>query len=227
MKNLYRWLSRVALIFLAQVAPALLTHTSGPERAPQIQINEESYSIAAGRGRAVDLADGSWAFLYEGTEIHATYTQGLMEIAVKSGRALFHVKHASARVFRVIVGHAKIEDLGTQFEVIRLGRDASVTVIEGEVQVSVDANSAASEIVAAGEKVNILLTGAFSASGQPPTTAAPSAGPQPTRLLAAPSAMPRTCSTRKAALCASSSKALRTTSDTWASSPMPRNSRNP
>nr|WP_263282718.1 FecR domain-containing protein [Sphingomonas nostoxanthinifaciens] len=54
--------------------------------------------------------------------------------ALDRGEALFRVRHDPARPFRVQVGEAHVEDVGTVFDIIRDGRETRVAVAEGSVR---------------------------------------------------------------------------------------------
>ncbi len=97
-----------------------------------------SYVTGVGEQRSFQLNDGSVLHLNAGTRVKVDYSKQLRELTLVEGEALFVVGRDPARPFRVSAGAATIQALGTQFNVYRRGSGATVSVLEGAVQVSSD-----------------------------------------------------------------------------------------
>ncbi|WP_396594378.1 FecR family protein [Brevundimonas sp. R86498] len=89
---------------------------------------------APGEQRNVILADGSEVSLAGATRL-ALDRRRPRDVRLEAGRALFEVTHDAAHPFVVEVGDATLTDLGTTFDVTRLGDGARVAVSEGIVRV--------------------------------------------------------------------------------------------
>lgn len=92
---------------------------------------------AAGEQRRIALDDGSSIHLNGGSRL--TLDRESPRFArLERGEALFTVVHSDSDPFRVEAGEARIEDLGTVFNVSRDGDAVSVGVAEGAVALSSD-----------------------------------------------------------------------------------------
>ncbi len=70
------------------------------------------------------------------TEVRIAYSRQTRDIYLVYGEALFEVEKDSTRPFRVFAGNALMQAVGTAFNVRRNTGDATVTVVEGMVDVS-------------------------------------------------------------------------------------------
>ncbi len=85
-----------------------------------------------GEVRTVAFGDGSHATLNGATLLrYRGSTPRTVELA--SGEAVFDVRHDADRPFRVTTRGYTIEDVGTVFNVVRIGRNVEVAVAEGSV----------------------------------------------------------------------------------------------
>jgi transmembrane sensor len=123
------WAAAAALALVAGGA-ALWWRTAGWDR----------YDTNVGEQRAVALADGSVVFTNTDTRIEVRYSDTGRDIRLVRGEALFKVARDTDRPFRVHVGDATVQALGTQFNIYRRATETTVAVIEGVVQVSPDAS---------------------------------------------------------------------------------------
>lgn len=96
---------------------------------------------APGETRTVTLSDGSVVSLAGATRLTLD-RRAPRHVTMHDGRALFEVVHDETRPFVVAAGEATLTDLGTTFDVTRLGDGARVAVSEGIVRVDVQAGSA-------------------------------------------------------------------------------------
>lgn len=91
---------------------------------------------AAGEMRTVSLSDGSTVFLAGATRLTLD-RRTPRSVSLDAGQALFEVTHDAARPFIVEAGNATLTDLGTTFDVTRMGAEVRVSVSEGIVRVDV------------------------------------------------------------------------------------------
>jgi transmembrane sensor len=96
----------------------------------------DSYSTALGEQRTLRLADGSILQLNTGSRVTLRYSGAQRLIELQQGEALFTVAPDAGRPFIVQTDSARIQALGTQFNVRQTDRATTVTVVEGSVQVS-------------------------------------------------------------------------------------------
>jgi transmembrane sensor len=115
------------------------------------------YSTAVGEQRAVKLADGSFIHLNTSSRVRVRYADGARHVELLGGEALFTVARDPARPFFVQAGSARIEVLGTKFNVRAGSRGVAVAVLEGAVSV-------AGARLGAGESIQIERDGRPSAA---------------------------------------------------------------
>jgi transmembrane sensor len=94
-----------------------------------------TYATAVGEQRLVRLADGSGLRLDTDTKLAVAFRDGERRVQLLRGQAFFEVAHDPARPFIVDAGPMRVRALGTRFDVRRDGADATVTLVEGSVQV--------------------------------------------------------------------------------------------
>ncbi|MRF41133.1 DUF4974 domain-containing protein [Escherichia coli] len=103
----------------------------------------ERFATAIGERRAVLLSDGSNLLLDSGTHVDIRWRLLSREVDLRAGQALFDVSSAVYRPFVVSAGQAKVEVLGTLFNVRRLDNDVvRVTLARGRVDVAAAATQA-------------------------------------------------------------------------------------
>ena len=96
---------------------------------------------APGETRSVTLDDGTEVFLAGETRLSLD-RRTPRHVTLDSGRALFEVVHDATDPFVVLAGAATLTDLGTTFDVTRLGDAARVGVSEGVVRVDIQTATA-------------------------------------------------------------------------------------
>ena len=106
------------------------------------------------------LADNSVLRLDTDTAVIVRYSRGARRVEIEHGRAFFEVAHESARPFRVTAGAASVTAVGTKFDVYRESDSTVVTVVEGQVSVSLVAEVAGPAMreglrVSGGEQVRV------------------------------------------------------------------------
>jgi len=110
-------------------------------RAPHGQ--PHSYATVRGEQRALKLEDGSVVYLNTQSRVEVSFSKDVRVIRLLEGEAMFNVEHDAARPFRVMAGPTVIQAIGTRFNVYRNAVGATVSVVEGVVQISPETASAA------------------------------------------------------------------------------------
>ena len=159
------WLRRCA----ALAACVLVGIAALPWLLPQ-----DGRTIATRRGeqRTQELADGTVVHLDSETELVERFGAAQRRVEIRRGQAMFEVAQDPARPFRVRVGDATIEDVGTVFDVSARAARTTVTVLEGRVAIwhgdgpparrAPDASNAVAQPLAdlkAGEQARIAPSG--------------------------------------------------------------------
>lgn len=101
-----------------------------------LDLDGDSYATDRGEMRQVALADGSAMMLDAASKLAVDLDADERAVVMKRGRALFRVRHDSARPFRVSLGDVTITDVGTVFSVARREDEVVVIVSEGMVEVT-------------------------------------------------------------------------------------------
>jgi transmembrane sensor len=114
-------------VVAAVVATSLLLRSGLP--SPQ------TYITGVGETRSVLLPDGSKVLLDSKSRLRVSYTAAVRNVELLQGQALFDVVRNPRRPFLVLAGDALVRDLGTVFDVNRLGPGTVVTVLEGRVAI--------------------------------------------------------------------------------------------
>ena len=124
---------------------------------PWAQPSGSGFEIATTRGehRTVTLADGSSVALNGNSRMWLAGTNA-REGELLRGEALFNIRHNAQRPFVVRLGDDRIQDLGTEFNVIRDQQILKVEVADGAVSYRRGANDLR---LTAGQTVDISPTG--------------------------------------------------------------------
>ncbi|MEO6224996.1 MAG: FecR domain-containing protein [Sphingomicrobium sp.] len=141
------WLGPAVGAAIAAAFSAVLLFPRGA--APQL------ISTGPGEQRTIALADGSRIELNGDTRLLVGNRQS-RDVSLQSGQAYFAVVHDPTRPFRVRVGKATIEDVGTAFAITRDANRLEVSVEEGRVEFQSGPNSVT---LGAGEAINSSATG--------------------------------------------------------------------
>jgi transmembrane sensor len=131
-------------VLAAAVATTLLLRSGLPSR--------QTYITGVGETRPILLPDGSKVLLDSKSRLRVSYTAAVRNVELLQGQALFDVVRNPRRPFRVLAGDARVRDLGTVFDVNRLGRGTVVTVLEGRVAIP---TSLQRIYLSAGEQVEV------------------------------------------------------------------------
>lgn len=105
-------------------------------------VRPQTWSVETGAGehRTVELADGSALYLDGATRVTLDRRRPRHAV-LDEGRVLVQVVHDERRPFSLVAGDAVLTDLGTAFDVTRLGDGLRVAVSEGVVRVDVQRQS--------------------------------------------------------------------------------------
>jgi transmembrane sensor len=103
--------------------------------------DEQVLVTAVGEQRRITLADGSHLDLAPGSRVITHFTLAKRDVRLERGQAFFQVAHKSTRPFIVHTNNLTVTAVGTEFDV-RISPDATaVTVMEGRIKVSPDAET--------------------------------------------------------------------------------------
>ena len=94
------------------------------------------YATQMGEHRRVELADNSHIDLNTDTQISVRMSLLQRQVVLTQGEALFEVSHNRLRPFTVQSGDLRIRDVGTRFNVRKQAQGATVSVLEGEVELN-------------------------------------------------------------------------------------------
>jgi len=120
------------------------------------------YASSVGQIRTVQLEDGTRVILGGATSIRASFARDVRRIVMSDGEALFFVAKDAKRPFIVDVANGSARALGTAFNVHRGPDGATITVLEGTVQVSPPSwRPGAGAVLNAGEQVAASPDGAI------------------------------------------------------------------
>ncbi len=95
----------------------------------------EYYQTQVGEQRFAILDDGSHLTLNTNSRVNVHYSNGLREVTLVHGEALFDVAKDAGRPFIVHVDEREIRALGTSFVVYKSSDSLDVTLFEGKVSV--------------------------------------------------------------------------------------------
>ena len=94
-----------------------------------------TYATKTGEQRLVRLADGSSVRLDTDSRIEVAFASGARKVRLAHGQAFFDVAHDPARPFLVEAGPVTVRAVGTRFDVRADDGQATVTLVEGVVEV--------------------------------------------------------------------------------------------
>jgi transmembrane sensor len=120
-------------------------------------LRPDAYRTEVGEQRSVKLADGSLVELNTRSRIKVELSETARVIKLLEGEALFTVARDEQRPFEVRTGDVTIRAIGTQFNVYRHERGATVTVVEGRVKIA--APSAEPLLLDAGQEAAVNADG--------------------------------------------------------------------
>ncbi|MGH8319207.1 MAG: FecR family protein [Steroidobacteraceae bacterium] len=139
-------LAVAASLLVVVLATALILHFGISSPA--------TYATAVRARRSIMLPDGSKVLLDSKSRLRVSYTAATRTVELLQGQALFDVAKNPRRPFVVHAGHTVVRDVGTAFDVDRLGDGTVVTVVEGRVAVATPSQPI---YLSAGEQLDLHL----------------------------------------------------------------------
>jgi transmembrane sensor len=97
--------------------------------------NAEEYATAVGEQRTVVLPDQSHMTLNTSTHVRVEFRRDVRVIELEYGEATFSVTHDAHRPFEVRAAQGTARALGTEFNVLSLNSNVTVSVLSGKVEV--------------------------------------------------------------------------------------------
>jgi transmembrane sensor len=113
----------------------------------------QSYATGPGEVKTLTLADGSKVTLDRGTRLRVVFGKRQRTVELVSGEANFEVAHNPSRPFVVLAGDRRVEDIGTEFDVLNQAGRLQITVAEGEVAVGPSHGQAVDHRLHPGERL--------------------------------------------------------------------------
>ncbi len=132
--NIYAMMRYAAIIVLAASVGYLANYRLDEEIETQI-VQHIEYSSEKGSVSSIHMDDGSVIWLSSGTKLILNkYSKG-KTIAKLDGEAFFDMKPDSTRKFFVDLGHFKVKDVGTRFNIraYKEEQTISASLIEGQI----------------------------------------------------------------------------------------------
>ena len=103
--------------------------------ASYVLLRVPAYATQTAEHRSITLDDGSRVELNARTRVRIVFTATQRRIDLIEGQALFHVSKDAHRPFIVSTSRARVQALGTRFDVHLGNSGTTVTVLEGSVAV--------------------------------------------------------------------------------------------
>lgn len=126
-------------------------------------------NTGVGEIRRMPLVDGSLAVVNSASRIRVAFTPERRDIELAHGEAWFEVAKNRVRPFTVMAGKARVQAVGTAFDVRRNGDGSDVLVTEGTVKVWSVSSDAEPVLVTAGQRAVVRETGAVEVASLGPT----------------------------------------------------------
>ncbi len=123
----------------------------------------EDYSTVAGEQRTVELEDGSLVYINTLSQLQVRFSETGRDLRLLQGEAMFSVERDPLRPFRVDTGSAVIQAVGTRFNVQRRSRQTTVSVLEGAVRISTEAQTQEEGELVAGPQQSVPDSGMLQA----------------------------------------------------------------
>jgi transmembrane sensor len=153
----------VAIAAIVVAGVGLISNNPSPDQALR-------YTTGHGEERTIRLADGTFVHLNTDSALDVKFGREVRLVELERGEAYFEVAKAPSRPFRVGVGAAELQDVGTAFDVFREDGGSVVSVVEGRVGVFATAPGSTSSTLStrlaelsAGEQARVSASGAITA----------------------------------------------------------------
>ncbi|WP_446810633.1 FecR family protein [Methylomonas sp. 2BW1-5-20] len=128
-------------------------------------LNTTTYTTAKGQRLRIILSDGSKIELNTDSQLRVKDTWHSRQATLEQGEAMFDVVHDPMKPFEVAAAAGRIRDVGTRFNVSRWHDTTTVSVLEGEVEVST-ASSTLRELLLPGRQISYDQRGSLSAQAK-------------------------------------------------------------
>ena len=115
------------------------------------------YATRMGEHRHIELADNSTIVLNTDSRVSVRISLLQRNVVLTQGEALFEVNHNRLRPFTVKVADLRIRDVGTRFNVHKHANGATISVLEGEVELN-NGHGVINEHLGAGNQRNYSET---------------------------------------------------------------------
>lgn len=148
------WMAVAASVVLATILlTTLLGSSESTQPGPQV------YQTAVKQVRHQTLADGSMAELNAQTRVTVHYSSEARQIQLLEGEARFSVTKDARRPFTVETRQARMQALGTVFNVDQRGPVTELSVYEGRVAITPMGDSRERRVLTAGERLAVTSEG--------------------------------------------------------------------
>lgn len=144
------WRPLAALAAGLALLAVLLWPRLRPDPAPIVA------ATAPGQTRVLRLDDGSVLTLNGASRVRVQLRAQRREVALERGEVFFDVAHDAQRPFQVNLGPARVQVLGTVFNLARDGATSELSVYSGRVEID---NGAAHQVLAAGMRIDAAGAG--------------------------------------------------------------------
>lgn len=152
---------RAAAVLVVMLGAGILYHRYAGDDAPRTGrvATASSYATTVGARDSVFLPDGTFVLLGPASRLALADGYGANGREVKlRGEALFEVRHDAKHPFSVQVGEARIQDIGTRFNVREGGSEGvRVVVTAGSVRLHSTRAAADSGVVLAAGSAGVVL----------------------------------------------------------------------
>ena len=118
-----------------------------------------NYATRMGEHRCVELADNSHIDLNTDTRVSVRISLLQRNVVLTQGEALFEVSHNRLRPFTVQVGDLAVRDVGTRFNIRKQAKWATISVLEGEVELNNGRSVNNEHLVAGNRRIYTETTG--------------------------------------------------------------------
>lgn len=127
------------------VLPLIISRTTAPV----------TYATAKGEHSTIALKDGTQLYLDSDTRLTVRMTGKTRQVDLQQGEVALAVVHNPNRPFMVTAGDSTLSDIGTEFNVLRVGNRVTVTVRSGTVGVKSRKDDSDGPILQAGDQAVI------------------------------------------------------------------------
>lgn len=118
-----------------------------------------TYQTVKGQKKHIKLPDGSTIDLNSDTQLKVALDRSSRNFTLDRGEVLFSVVHDPAHPLTVHAGDARIDDIGTRFDVYRGPAAVTVAVLEGAVSASNMANAVEPRTILTANQSVVLANG--------------------------------------------------------------------